>query len=219
MANGATIGLRASPRMTAQVILGALALLALWFIGRNALRYVHYDALAYDDFWPRRFGLIPHVSAGVVALLLGLVQLWLGLSGRTGPLHRLLGRIYLGAIAVGAVAGMYLATTTVYPPTFAYRSGLFLLGVAWLIASGMAWLAVRRGAYGLHREWMIRSFIVTFAFVTFRFVSRIVHGLGMEFTDDIAGALAWGCWVVPLMIAEPLLQWHRLGSRSKPVSR
>jgi uncharacterized membrane protein len=213
MANGATFGRRASPRVTIQVALGALALLALWFIARNALRYVHYDASTYDDFWPRRFGLIPHAGAGVVALLLGLVQLWLGLSGRTGPLHRLLGRIYLGAIAVGAVAGMYLATTTVYPPTFAYRSGLFLLAVAWLIASAMAWIAVRRGAYEQHREWMIRSFIITFAFVSFRFIVRIIHGLGMEFTDDFAGALAWGCWVVPLMIAEPLLHWRKLGQR------
>jgi uncharacterized membrane protein len=98
---------------------------------------------------------------------------------RTGKLHRRLGRIYVGAIALASFGGFYLADT-IEATYFAYATGLFLLACAWLLTTGMALLAVRRDAIEQHRDWMHRSYIVTFAFVTF------------------------------LLVAEPFIQWRRM---------
>jgi uncharacterized membrane protein len=154
------------------LLLAVVAGLVLWFIVHSAVRYISFDATTYTDYyWPRRFGLAPHIAGGVVAILVGLTQLWLGLTGRTGLLHRTLGRIYLAAVAV-ASAGAYYLALTVGSESFAYASGLFGLASAWIITTSMAYVSIRHRAIEPHREWMIRSYVVAFAFVTFRFFDK-----------------------------------------------
>ncbi len=57
---------------------------------------------------------------------------------------------------------------------------------------------------------MLRSYTVTFAFVTFRLVDYWLHRWisvpDDPVADQIDTLLAWGCWAVPLLIAEPLIQ-------------
>jgi hypothetical protein len=36
------------------------------------------------------------------------------------------------------------------------------------VTSGLAFVAIKKQLYDQHKEWMIRSYVVTFAFVTFR---------------------------------------------------
>lgn len=137
---------------------------------RDVLHYFTFDPNTFTAYyWSRRYGLITHVSAGLAALMLGLVQVWPGLTGRTRRLHRTLGRLYLAAVLVGAGASFYLAAT-IPPPVTPYNSGLVGLGVAWVITTTVAYLQVRRGAIARHREWMLRSYVVTFGFVTLRSV-------------------------------------------------
>jgi hypothetical protein len=48
--------------------LAVMAGLVLWFIVHRALRFTSFDAATYADyFWPRRFGLVPHITGGMVA--------------------------------------------------------------------------------------------------------------------------------------------------------
>jgi len=39
------------------------------------------------------------------------VQHWLGLTNRVAALHRALGKLYVGVIAVSSITGFYLALT------------------------------------------------------------------------------------------------------------
>ena len=61
-----------------------------------------------------------------------------------------------------------------------------------------------------HREWMLRSYTVTFAFVTFRLASTWLSPWIAVPDDPVATdldtLLAWSCWAVPLLLAEPLIQ-------------
>jgi uncharacterized membrane protein len=191
------------------LILVVLAGLGLWFVNTSVLHYLQYDAKAYGDFWPRRYGLLLHIAGGLLAVSVGLVQIWLGLTGRTRKLHRGLGRVYASGVLVGSAGAYYLAFT-INPKYAAYAAGLFMLATAWLITTGMAVLAIRRHSYEQHREWMIRSYTVTFAFVTFRLVGQWLGELHLAPQDDIDTIMAWGCWAVPLLIAEPLLQLRRM---------
>src|SRR5271168_911180 len=130
-------------RVGLALVLAVVAGAALWFIVEKALLYGTFDPGAYDTLWPRRFGFVAHMGGGTVAILAGIAQLWLGLTGRTAGLHRPLGRIYV--VAVGATGGIYLALT-VADGGFAYAAGLFGLAVAWLATTGMAVLAIHRRA-------------------------------------------------------------------------
>ena len=194
------------------LLIGALLLIslpALWFIQDRARQYLTYNPVSYGDFWPRRGGLILHMSAGLVVISVGLLQLWLGLTGRTGTLHRTFGRVYLGAVGLGSAGAFYLALT-INPKYFAYSTGLLFLAVAWALTTSMAYIAIRRGAIQQHREWMIRSYVVTFAFVSFRLAEKFLLRWNVASEDEVDTLLAWGCWSLPLLVTEPLLQWRKM---------
>ncbi len=208
----ATTGLHLPPRSVPGgllVLLACLAALGAWFVAHNVLLYTHYDPQTYGGFWPRRFGLLLHIAGGLTALTVGLVQIWLGLTGRTRGQHPNLGRIYVVGVLLGSCGAYYLALTLA-PKVAVYGLGLFMLATAWLITTGMAILAIRRRDYEQHREWMIRSYTVTFAFVTFRLVNQWLADLHFASPDDIDTIMAWACWSIPLLVAEPLLQWRRM---------
>jgi uncharacterized membrane protein len=203
----AAVATRARSRALIISLLTGLALLALWFIARSALPYFKVSPDHYGPyFWPRRWGLVLHIAGGITALTVGLVQLWLGLTNRVAALHRALGKLYVGVIAVGSIAGFYLAVTI--PGNAPYASGLFFLCVAWVITTTMAVLAIRRRNLLQHREWMMRSYAVTFAFVTFRFGVDALTGRGLP-PGDAQAIMAWACWAIPLLLLEPLLQLRR----------
>ena len=191
------------------VVLSALALALAWFAGQRLHYLTDYSLASYTDyFWPRRAGLISHLTGGAVAITAGLVQIWLGLTNRVNQLHRVLGKVYAVGVLTGSLAGFYLVLTI--PGHLPYRAGLFMLCVAWVLTTGMALYAIRTRRIEQHREWMLRSFTVTFAFVTYRLVSSwLRYWIKVPddpIADDIDTLMAWACWAVPLLIAEPLIQ-------------
>jgi hypothetical protein len=82
------------------------------------------------------------------------------------------------------------------------------LATAWLSTTGMAFLAIKRHLYEQHKEWMIRSYVVTFAFVSFRAFDSVIESR-MPLLDHI-GISAWFCWSVPLLINELVLQGRKI---------
>ena len=182
------------------VMLGAAGI--VWFLATDAAVYLTYTAEKYTNYyWNRRGGLILHMSGGVLALTLGLIQIWLGLTARTGQLHRILGRIYVAAVLLGSCAAFYMAAT-IPPGEAVYQWGLVGLGAAWLSTTVIGYRHIRRGEVLRHRAWMIRSYAVTFGFVTLRLIVNAISGLGLM-TEDAAGTpAAWLCWTVPLLLLE-----------------
>jgi uncharacterized membrane protein len=193
------------------VILSGAGVLAGWFIVQSAMPYFNVSPDHYGPyFWPRRWWLVLHIASGVIALTVGLIQLWLGLTRRVARLHRLLGRLYVGTIFSGSIGGFYLASTISGNPP--YATGLFTLCVAWVLTTSMAVLAIRRRNILQHREWMMRSYTVTSAFVTFRFGVDVLTSQGLP-TADSQSIMAWACWAMPLLLLEPLLQLRKARER------
>jgi uncharacterized membrane protein len=198
---------RSPSRVWSAVLLSGAAVLAGWFIARSAWPYLDVSPDQYGPyFWPRRWWLVLHIAGGISALAAGIVQLWLGLTNRVARLHRALGKVYVGVIVFGSIAGFYLALTI--PGNPPYAAGLFILCVAWVVTTSLAVLAIRRRDVRQHREWMMRSFTVTFAFVTFRFGVDALTSQGLP-APDAQAIMAWACWAAPLLLLEPLLQFSR----------
>ena len=208
----ATIASRAVPsRWPLLGLLGAALAAAVLFWVVAALPYFSLDPARFgipqQMYWPRRYGLLPHIAGGTLALLIGPVQIWLGETRSKLKWHRLLGSLYLLGVTVGALGAYYLALTT--PGPFAFATGLFGLAVAWTVTTGMAYRAIRARAIEQHREWMIRSYVVTLAFVIFRALATFLEARGVGPADTVSFA-AWACWAVPLLLLEPCLQWRKL---------
>ena len=210
-----SVAVAADPRAGrgAAAILSFTAIAALVFIGVAAIPYfLRMDEVQFRQYWPMRGWLLAHITMGMVAILTGPVQLWLGISDRYPALHRTLGFVYMAAVTLGAVAGYYLAFNTSGGVVFG--SGLAGLATAWLTTTGLAFLAIKRHLYEQHKEWMIRSYVVTFAFVIFRAFDTMIASR-MPLLDHI-GISAWFCWSVPLLLNELVLQGRKI-LRVRPV--
>jgi uncharacterized membrane protein len=220
--NAAAPAVRArNSRLQLIVVLAVLAAALLWFVNSRLHYLTDYSLGSYSDyFWRRRAGLVPHLVGGIVAITVGLAQIWLGLTNRVNTLHHLLGKIYGVAVLVGSLGGFYLALTI--PGHLPYSAGLFMLDVAWVLSTGMALYAIRTRRIEQHREWMLRSYIVTFAFVTYRLLSdwlrRWIHVPEDPLADDVDTLMAWACWAVPLLLAEPLIQLRSMRGHARATT-
>ena len=206
--NVATVTPAPKAGMGSLAILGLAGAGAVLFIGIAAMPYfLRIEEAQFRQYWPMRGWLLAHISMGMVALLSGPVQLWLGLKDRAPALHRKLGYVYMAAIVIGSASAYYLAFNTSGGPVFG--GGLISLATAWLLTTGLAFLAIKRHLYEQHKEWMIRSYVVTFGFVTFRVFDSVLAGQGMPLLDHI-GISAWFSWSVPLLLNEVVLQGRKI---------
>lgn len=180
-------------------------------------KFVVQDALPYFGFYPETFGrywnykwaLIGHISGGLIALVIGPFQFWKAFRNKYLATHRWMGRIYLMAILLGSISATYLAWTTGLEIHWSWSFALQALAFAWLTTASMAYISVMRGRILQHKEWMIRSYVVTFAFVIFRWLNELqaIKGLG-NFAERGATEI-WVSWVIPLLIAEIFISWKK----------
>ena len=179
------------------------AIVAIGFFMTVALPYLRLEPAVMARYGAREGWIILHVAAGGVALLTGPVQLWLGISGLAMRVHRRLGVAYVTAVAVGSSAAFYLAAHSALGWGFA--AGITGLGIAWVVTTTLAIVAVMRGLIDQHRQWMIRSYTVTFAFVTFRAAWAALQAAGIGTPSEQLAMSSWFCWAVPLLIVEVVM--------------
>jgi uncharacterized membrane protein len=208
-------GLIAGRLTVATIALSALTAIGFFIV--VALPYLTLDENVLGRYGARQGWVLLHVGAGSVALLTGPLQSWMGTTRRAMRVHRRLGVVYVASVGVGAAAAFYLATTTTFGLVFG--AGLSSLGVAWVLTTGVAVAAIRRGLIEQHREWMIRSYVVTFAFVTFRALwgALAVAGIGTRLEQLVV--CSWVCWSVPLLVTEAVLQGRKIfGTRRLAIT-
>jgi hypothetical protein len=190
----------------------SLAYQAVHFWTRDALHYiVDHTERSFGTYWPRRWWLLLHIGGGTLALFMGPFQLWSGLRSRYLNVHHITGLLYIVGVGVAGAAGFYMSFFT-EPRDFGVA--LFMLGCAWWLTVGMALLAIKRHRIDAHKEWMIRGYVVTYAFVAFRYL------VDLPLFEPLGAARAstagWLSWVAPLLVMEAMLQWRRtVGPKDK----
>ena len=73
----------------------------------------------------------------------------------------------------------------------------------------MAYRAVRLHRYQIHKEWMIRSYVVTFGFVLFRYLDDLTRSMDLGNFIERGPTVGWISWAIPLFITEMILQWDK----------
>lgn len=91
-----------------------------------------------------------------------------------------------------------------------FGAGLFGLGCAWVVTTGLAFIAIKSRLIQQHMEWMIRSYVVTFGFVFFRILVGILTALEVGTLFERLTAASWFCWAFPLLITEAIIQGRKI---------
>src|SRR6478609_243624 len=186
--------------------LGVLLILTLFagkFVVRDVLPYFGFDKETFGVYWNFKWILIGHISGGLLALLIGPFQFWKKLRDKYPAIHRLTGRVYLIMTLIAAICSTYLAWSSSIQLNFAWAFALQVSAIAWATTGLMAYISVRSGRITQHKEWMVRSYILTFSFAIFRWLIDIPLVINlMENSGERKPTMAWFSWVVPLLIAE-----------------
>ena len=150
--------------------------------------------------------LIPHTLCGVIALLAGPMQFSSRLRQRYLKFHRVLGRIYVISVFIGAFTGVALAAGRPGMP------GTCVQAAAWIVCTTAALITARNRQIIQHRQWMARSYAVTFTFVS----SRVLN-LWPRYWSHLGDTLAAVGLIVftlgSLLVVELGLNWRELTTR------
>ena len=123
----------------------------------------------HDPHWkhiaPFRWLLLVHALAGMTALIVGPFQFSSRVRASHLALHRVLGRVYVCAVAIAAPLATYIGTTFEPAPL---RDEQWAQGGIWFLCTLVAFLAIRKRNIALHRQWMVRSYAFTFIFISSR---------------------------------------------------
>lgn len=204
--SGSEKGHRAGPRVPREVAVDRLRPGLLWWllaipaIGAAGYALALQDARAVKDAVPGLPWLDElHFLAGGVALLVGVFGFRRDLLVRHTAVHRGLGIAYCTAVLAGGVAGLLMALFSMAGPIA--HAGFAGLALAWLLTTLPGLRAIKRGDVARHRRWMVRSYAVCYAAVTFRIELPL---WAMAFGDFTPGyrLASWTCWLFNLAFAE-----------------
>jgi uncharacterized membrane protein len=117
--------------------------------------------------------IVPHVVGGIAALLIGPAQFSSRLRRRNPQFHRILGRVYVGAVFVAAPLAVVLSNHRHDPHAIHFVGATFVQAATWVVTTTAAFLTARNRHIQQHREWMVRSYAMTFTFVGTRVLQPI----------------------------------------------
>jgi uncharacterized membrane protein len=149
--------------------MGAMTLSVLFYSEIPMLRKA--DERAYLSTIP--YLIIPHVLAGVVALLCGPLQFSSRVRRRAPAFHRVLGRVYIVSVFIAAPLAILMSNTHREYHDLYFVAAIVVQAGTWMVVTAAAFLMARNRHFQQHREWMIRSYAVTFTFVGTRVLQPI----------------------------------------------
>lgn len=117
-----------------------------------------YRARLFHD----RFLLFPHALGGIIAMVIGPLQFSSRIRQKHLKLHRILGRVYVISALTAAGVALILTQGNGLEIATYVQAGL------WIICTLTAFLTARNRQIAIHRQWMVRSYAVTFTFVGVR---------------------------------------------------
>lgn len=152
--------------------------------------------LLSSTFW--NIGFYTHIILGGIALLIGWTQFSTKMRSRRITLHRKLGKVYVVAVLLSALAGVYIGFFAT--GGWISSAGFICLGIIWFYTTLKAYLHIKNGEIENHQKMMVYSYAACFAAVTLRIWLPILTMVYGDFTKAYL-VVAWLCWVPNLIIA------------------
>jgi uncharacterized membrane protein len=171
---------------------------------------------SYVGYWWWKTAFYIHVFSAIAALLAGFTQFSDRVLRDHRSLHRLIGRIYAyDILIINFPTGMVLAVCAngLLPGRIAF----VLLDCLWFSFTLIAVVAVRNRQIARHREFMIRSYALTFSAITLRTWKVILsHSFQID-PVHLYMIEAWIGFVPNLLVAEWWIR-SRIRIRRQPTA-
>jgi hypothetical protein len=181
-------------------------LMGLFVLAFVEIPYLNPRGLMRPHHLEIRWLLLPHLLAGSIAMLSGPVQFSSRIRRRFPRVHRILGRFYVGSVLIAAPLAIsipiYLGQDRFYIAGTIFHAG------TWFIATLVAFLIARNRHIPQHRQWMIRSYALTFSFIVVRVFSKFVPLPDPEF--GIADVIIT---LLVLLASDIGMTWQELTTR------
>jgi hypothetical protein len=120
--------------------------------------------------------------------------------------HRVVGRLYALSVVVGSITGVALAWGRPGLP------GTSMQAAAWMVCTGAAVIAARNRQVTVHRQWMARSYAVTFTFISSR-ILNLVPAYWSHLGDVLSAVGVIAFTLASILIVDIGLDWHELKTR------
>jgi uncharacterized membrane protein len=126
-------------------------------------------------------------------------------------LHRTLGKIYVIAVVTGASLAAYIDVTVDANKNWMINAGLLSSPLAWGLTALIAYRTAVTRNFNVHRQWMIRSYLITFTFLLVRLPNPIRAWRDMSVADSsiVLPLLMFLCYVG----ADIALNWREVAAR------
>lgn len=177
-------------------LMGLCVLLVLW---ADEGFWIHPADPHWKHVAPVKYLLMLHGLAGVTALTAGALQMSSRIRRLHTPLHRALGKIYIGAVCISAPVAIYMGTSNLEPVSIRFEQ--IFQGGFWLLSALVAWACIRSGQMALHKVWMMRSYAFTLIFIT----SRVPDAFISHYSDQFLSDMLWGLVAIGLIAPEVIL--------------
>ena len=200
----------------------SLAKPALWIVMGLALLSVlvltEYPYFAHPNpnrtrVLSEKLAFFPHALAGLTALCIGPFQFSTRLRKRRLGLHRILGKVYIGSVVLSALTSLIISRhldIVDQPESWIFAETSAQAGL-WLLTTLAAFLTARNRHIAVHRQWMIRSYVITFVFVTSRIpmpLPAIQHMSDPAFTIFLFLLL-----IASIILPDVYFNWKELTTR------
>lgn len=194
-------------------LLGSIVILLVVSLAWNALSYFNFNstygflrlkqaAIATGWYLPAYYS---HVLAAGLILVLGLFQLNTKLSLRWKNLHRFLGKCYAYGILFFAAPGGLVMSFFISRGPWVLSSFIFQT-ICWFGFTALAIKYIRLKQINEHRNWMWRSYAITFAAVSLRLYTFLFTSSYDLSAPEAYGIIAWASWTINLLIVEIYLK-------------
>lgn len=194
--------------------LGGVILLLIVLLALNTFSYLNFDptygflrlkqaAIQTGWYLPAYYS---HVLIAGVILLTGFFQVNTRLSLKRRKIHRLFGRVYAYGILLFAAPGGLVMSLFIHRGPWVLTS-FILQSILWFVFTARAITEARRNNIEMHRQWMWRSYALTFAAVTLRLYAFFTS-TSIDLADPASyGIIAWLSWTLNLVVIELYLRF------------
>lgn len=185
---------------------------ALWMGGVGILSLAGVVDGAKERAVPVVF--VVHAMAGGVALIAGPLQFNQRLREASRRMHRIIGRLYVGAVWTASIGGLWSALF--FAVDIPAQVVFGVVAILWFTATTFAFWHICQARVALHRNWMIRSFAFSLFFVTFQpWVTGLEStGLAHSVAYPLGIFLSWS---VNLIVAEVRIRRSRPAGGYRPA--
>ena len=201
----------AATRINAKwALLAVMALLTLGVIWTDERFLVDSADEEWAHIAPFRWWLLIHGVAGFAALFIGPLQFSERLRRTHTKLHRVLGRVYIGAICIAAPMAIYIGDH--WEDNIHSAIEGWAQAGGWMLCAVLAFVFAMKRNIPRHRQWVARSYGFTFVFI----MARAPHILSWHWkTNEDFVTYRWFLVFAALIVPDLILQWGELFKQRK----